>query len=381
MINKIASAPYSRWFAISLISLVFSGTSLAVPDSVERAFDNKYPDAKKVEWEVDANGFWEAGFEEDDKSYRADYTKEGDWVETERSIDFEDLPDDVQTAIKMENGDREITEIEEVDNAKKGRFFDVEFKQDGKNQDVEYDFNGKPIGKILPGLESKVPALAGGKSELANMSLGGMLMEFGVNLISILIYAVGIYYMRHHNHKMMFLLLAFNLFLFPIFLLSSVLTMGFGFTIFALLALVRLRSENFDKAEVAYLLGAVALTFINSQLTAKVEIAGTAIVLATAYLADHPRLWASGYETTDIYYKISDTTKMLDRDYLAKVISEDFKIMVNAVEINRVAKNEVRLTVVYSDPDRKYQSKRRKKKDRKDKKESDKKLVAEEQTV
>lgn len=197
-------------------------------------------------------------------------------------------------------------------------------------------------------------------------------MEFGVNLISILIYAYLIYYLRHHNHKMMFLLLAFNLFLFPIFLLSSVLTMGFGFTIFALLALVRLRSENFDKAEVAYLLGAVALTFINSQLTAKVEIAGTAIVLATAYLADHPRLWRSAYQTTEIRYKISETGKMLDRAYLVKAISEEFNIEVNAVEIDRVCRKELRLTVVYSDPDSPMAVKKKRKKEKKKKKTEEK---------
>lgn len=195
-------------------------------------------------------------------------------------------------------------------------------------------------------------------------------MEFGVNLLSILIYACGIYYMRHHNHKMMFLLLAFNLFLFPIFLLSSVLTMGFGFTIFALLALVRLRSENFDKAEVAYLLGAVALTFINSQLSANVEIAGTALVLLTAYFGDHPRLWKSSYQTTEIRYKISDTERMLDRDYLSKAISEEFKIIVNAVEIIRIDRNEVRLTVVYNDPE--YEESRKKKGKKHKKETSDK---------
>ncbi|MEP2774675.1 MAG: DUF4956 domain-containing protein [Luteolibacter sp.] len=358
------------WPVMALFLAAFASLASAVPSEVESSFKSRYGDVGKVEWEMDAHGYWEGKFDKDGKSYRADFEKKGDWVETERSLKFADLPDAVQSAIRAEHGDRKIAEIEEVDSKQKGLFYDIEFTEKGKNEDVEYNKDGEPIaetmGILMGGLEAPMPDIENGKDELEQMTLGQVMMEFGVNLISILIYACLIYYMRHHNHKMMFLLLAFNLFLFPIFLLSSVLTMGFGFTIFALLALVRLRSENFDKAEVAYLLGAVALTFINSQLSANIEIAATGIVLATAYLADHPRLWASAYQTAEIRYRISDTKRMLDRDYLAKVISEEFNIIVNAVEIERVARKEVRLNVVYSDPENPSVLKKKRKKEKKE---------------
>ena len=353
---------------VPLLAAFLAMPARAVPEVVEKAFKERYGSPESTEWKVDSNGYWEAEFENDDKSYRADFTKEGEWIETERSVDFDELPDAVQSAIRQEHGDRELAEIEEVENASKGWFYDVEFKEQGPNEDVEYASSGEKIAGLLPALDERIPSIENQKSELSEMTSGALVLEFGINLLTILIYAYLIYYRRHHNHKMMFLLLAFNLFLFPIFLLSSVLTMGFGFTIFALLALVRLRSENFDKAEVAYLLGAVALTFINSQLSAHIEIAASALVLLTAYLADHPFLWRSAYQSTEIHYRISDTSKMLDRGYLKKAISSDFGIEVNDIEIVRVDRKEIRVVVVYSDlpdapPKKKGKSKRSKKSD------------------
>ena len=354
-------APLLSVTAVAIFAfMAFAGSAAAVPEIVERAFQQKYGDDAEPEWEVDSNGFWEAKFEmEGGKGKgkaRADFTVEGKWVETEVNVEFDELPDAVQQAVRSEFGDRELAELEEVDSAAKGRFFDIEFKEKGPNEDVEYTPEGQRMDGVLDSMAVAMTDLAGpmtelkeGKSDLSQMTRVELVLEFGLNLLTIFLYAFGIYYLRHHDHKMMFLLFAFNLFLFPIFLLSTVLTAGFGFTIFALLALVRLRSENFDKAEVAYLLGAVSLTFINSQLSASVEIAASTLVLATAFVADHPFLWRAAYQSTEIRYKLSDTTKMLDREFLREKIAEEFCVDVSELEIDRVAKKEVRLTVMYKD--------------------------------
>ncbi|NNE94039.1 MAG: DUF4956 domain-containing protein [Verrucomicrobiales bacterium] len=309
---------------------------------------------KASEWEVDSNGYWEALYSDDGREFRADFTKDGKWVETERSITFDDLPDAVKEGFRRDFGQEEIAEIEWVDNAVKGIFYDIELKKPGPNKDVEYNENGNRIEPFLAVVSEMTEPLGSGATRAMRteeMSAVQLLFEFGFNLLTILIFAWAIYYRRHHDHKMLFLLLGFNLFLFPIFLLSTSLTIGFGFTVFALLALVRMRSDTFSKTEVAYLLGAVALTFINAILPARVEIASSIVVILAAYFADHPKIWRDGYRTTHIRYRIKDTTKMLDHNYLSRQLAEDFKIEVNNIEIERVAKNEVRMTVMYrADP-------------------------------
>ena len=320
----------------------------AVPPEVEEAFEEKYGNAELERWEVDVNGYWEAQFEIGDEEYRADFTKEGTWVETERNLKLDQLPDRVQEAIKLDFGNDEIAEIEEVDHPRKGLFYDVEFKRPGKNADVEYTPEGKRLESLMDELHEPVGNITEG-SRPEEMSMAELAFEFIFNTLTIFIFAWVIYYRRHHDHKMLFLLLGFNLFLFPIFLLSTTLTAGFGFTIFALLALVRMRSDTFSKTEVSYLLGAVALTFINAMLPARVEIVSSVIVLVTAYLGDHPRIWRDAYHSVNIRYRLKEIDKMLDQDYLRARISEDFNVEVNEIDIERVGKNEVRLTVLYRD--------------------------------
>ena len=117
-----------------------------VPEVVKKAFAAKYPDAKDVgDWDTDAHDYWEIHFKRDGKKYRADFHPDGRWRETERSIEFEDLPVAVQHAINRDHPDEKINEIESVDSAEKGRFFDVEFKRKGKNHDIEYREDGSRV--------------------------------------------------------------------------------------------------------------------------------------------------------------------------------------------------------------------------------------------
>ena len=351
--------PHSSKVPCHALSLLVGVLALAcrveaVPEVVEQTFKGQYPGAKDVHWKVDRHGHWEATFEREGEDYRADYREDGEWVETESDIDFGELPDAVQMAVREEYGGETIREVERVVSPQRGVYFDVEFQRHGQNQDVEFLPSGEKVGTVMGAVESAAGTLfepfqdLNGKAQQADQ-IGKLelLMEFAFNILTIVIYAYFIYYRRHHDHKMLFLLLGFNLFLFPIFLLNTVLTVGFGFTIFALLALVRLRSQNFDKAEVAYLLGAVSLTFINSVLPARVEYFSSAVVLLTAYLGDHPRIWRDAYQTTRIRLSLDDMSRALDTAYLRDRLEDEFDVEVNDIEIRRVRKKQVRLRVMY----------------------------------
>ncbi len=116
-----------------------------VPKAVEVAFQKKYPGENDPDWEQDDHGYWESHFEIDGEKYRADFNADGTWVETENDIKKKELPEAIQKAIKENYADYEITEVEHVQNAEKGEFFDVEFKQKGKNKDVMFRKDGTEI--------------------------------------------------------------------------------------------------------------------------------------------------------------------------------------------------------------------------------------------
>jgi hypothetical protein len=111
----------------------------------KEAFAKQYPGALKVKWKEDEHGNQEASFEMDGEKYRADYSPEGEWIETESSLKYEVLPMAVQKVIEERYNKEEITEIERVQHPSKGVFYDIEFKREGKNQDVEIKENGEII--------------------------------------------------------------------------------------------------------------------------------------------------------------------------------------------------------------------------------------------
>ncbi|MGB3607479.1 PepSY-like domain-containing protein [Psychroserpens sp.] len=115
------------------------------PDAVKKTFKKMYPGENDPDWHTDANGNFESHFKIDGIKYRADYSPNGNWIETETSIDVKDLPDAIRKKIKSDFDDDDITEVEKVEHHSKGTFYDVEFKRKGKNKDIEFKADGTII--------------------------------------------------------------------------------------------------------------------------------------------------------------------------------------------------------------------------------------------
>lgn len=122
-----------------------SDDKIKIPKAVKKTFKAKYPNQTILSWEIDKNGDYEARFKEDGAKYRVDISPKGNWVETETNIELEDLPKAIQAVIEAKYSDEKLSEIEKVDSASKGQFYDVEFKRKGKNKDVEFREDGTII--------------------------------------------------------------------------------------------------------------------------------------------------------------------------------------------------------------------------------------------
>lgn len=136
-----------KFFTIVLFFIAFNCNQSAnsqAPEAVKKSFQEKYPGENDPDWHTDAHGNFESHFKIDGVKYRADFNADGSWIETETSIDKDDLPKAIKEKIKN-NFDGDITEIEKVDHHLKGIFYDVEFKQKGKNKDIEFKSNGTII--------------------------------------------------------------------------------------------------------------------------------------------------------------------------------------------------------------------------------------------
>lgn len=121
-----------------------------------------------------------------------------------------------------------------------------------------------------------------------------LLRDLSLNVVAITVLAYGLYFRRHRRRDLLMGYVAFNICLFSVSsaLGSAPLTIGVGFGLFAVLSIVRLRSDETTQAEIAYtmvslviglLMGLPGLAFADKVLFA-------VLLVASLWIADHPLL-------------------------------------------------------------------------------------------
>ena len=150
-----------------------------------------------------------------------------------------------------------------------------------------------------------------------------------VNLVSILIFTGAIYYRRHKRRDLFVTFTFFNIAMFFIVTLISQTQLGLGasFGLFALLGLIRLRSEEFSNYEVGYFFGCLTLAIINGLANDNflILIALNAILLISIALLDHPKLLRntqhSRISLDAVYKNDEDMVSALEKLLRAKILS------------------------------------------------------------
>lgn len=120
-----------------------------------------------------------------------------------------------------------------------------------------------------------------------------------VNTVSITILSFGIYFRRHRRRELATGYVAFGTSLFVVsFTLSvaeSPIGIGIGFGLFAILSIVRLRSDEATWNEIGYTMVSIVLGVVNGLivLTFEFKIIFSLILLISMFIADHPAIYPS----------------------------------------------------------------------------------------
>ena len=124
-----------------------------------------------------------------------------------------------------------------------------------------------------------------------------LLVRFCIDIIAMLALIFGMYYRRYRDKELVTAAALFNTFVFAVLaILSSVeFSLAAGFGLFAILALFTLRSEQITKTEITYFFGSIAIAVICSVsgTTLPLVLVTVSLVLAGAYVLDHPRILRS----------------------------------------------------------------------------------------
>ena len=108
--------------------------ALDVPDHVQAAFAQKFPQHSGAEWELD-KGNNEVNFKQDGVAWSATFTPDAVWTETEHNIAADQLPEPVSVAINGRFANQAITEAE-VAEGPNGTVYEVKLMHDGKEVEV-----------------------------------------------------------------------------------------------------------------------------------------------------------------------------------------------------------------------------------------------------
>lgn len=119
-----------------------------VPEAVQVAFDSKYGNVGRVEWDREQGGYLVAEFRKDNREHDAWFTEGGEWVMTEVDYvrDLTALPQAVQAGyaatVYAQDG-WTVDDIDEIQRPSYETFYVIEVEKAGQpDYDLYFDLNG-----------------------------------------------------------------------------------------------------------------------------------------------------------------------------------------------------------------------------------------------
>ncbi|GGI05923.1 DUF4956 domain-containing protein [Egicoccus halophilus] len=130
---------------------------------------------------------------------------------------------------------------------------------------------------------------------MGELALPSLVRDLVLNLVAVTILAYAIYFRRHRRRDLLLGYVALNVSLFTVAAAlgsSSPLNVGVGFGLFAVLSIVRLRSDEATQSEIGYTMVALVLGLVCGLpgLQVEAKLLFSLLLVATMYVADHPAL-------------------------------------------------------------------------------------------
>jgi hypothetical protein len=157
-------------------------------------------------------------------------------------------------------------------------------------------------------------------------------IRLGIDLVAIAVLAYGVYFRRHGRRDLFVIYAMFNvgLFLALVAMTAGGVGVGVGFGLFAVLSIVRLRSEPFSNVELGYFFVALVVALVcGIDLGTPLVAAGLAVIaVGAAAVIDHPRI-ARSTKRTELVLEVV----FADEDALRRHVEERLNADVSELNV------------------------------------------------
>jgi hypothetical protein len=130
---------------------------------------------------------------------------------------------------------------------------------------------------------------------MGELTIADLGRDLALNMAAISVLAFALYFRRHRRRDVFIGYMALNVCLFSVTAAlgsSSPLNVGVGFGLFAVLSIVRLRSDEMTQVEIGYTLASLVVGLLSGLpgLEVEAKVVLLVLVVTTMYVVDHPVL-------------------------------------------------------------------------------------------
>lgn len=154
-----------------------------------------------------------------------------------------------------------------------------------------------------------------------------------VDLLALVMLVAVFFLPRHARRDLAVVYVTFNIALFAVISVISVrhVSVGLGFGLFAVLSIVRLRSEPFDNVELAYFFMSLVLGLVNGleRIPLPYTIVLNVLIVVTMLLIDHPSL-----HTTTVRRRVTLDEIYTDAEALRPTLEDRLGVEITELRIN-----------------------------------------------
>ncbi|MBS1568966.1 MAG: PepSY-like domain-containing protein [Bacteroidetes bacterium] len=112
-----------------------------VPQPVKAAFMKQFPKADHIRWGMESKTEYEAEFKLGSEAMSATFGTAGQWLETERDIKIEALPEAVRKALADKYAGSKVKDVSYVENPK-GTFYEADLEKGEQSMEVVFNADG-----------------------------------------------------------------------------------------------------------------------------------------------------------------------------------------------------------------------------------------------